>query len=198
MICRFSQGWMVAAVLGVAFAAPASQAGMIPTNVTVAADGGNFRWTYAVVVTTDVKVNPGDSFTIYDFGGLVANSISAPTGWTISQAKITPGRPGTNPHDDPTIPDLTFTYTGSTPIQGQQGLGNFWAVSQYNKTDSSDFTSSTHRQVDGRLENNITSTDVPKAGSPIQGTPEPGTLILLGAGLPILGLVRYARSRKKK
>src|SRR5262245_24246639 len=44
------------------FAAGHAQAGLIPTNVSITPDGSNFRWTYAVVVTTDVKVNPNDYF----------------------------------------------------------------------------------------------------------------------------------------
>src|SRR5262245_8004938 len=136
---------MAVTLLGVAVATPTAHAGMIPTSVSVASDGSNFRWTYAVVVTTDVKVNPGDSFTIYDFGGLVDGSIVAPDGWTVSTANATPGRPGTHPSDNPNVPDFTFTWTGSEPIEGQQGLGNFWAVSKYSQAESSDFTSSAHR-----------------------------------------------------
>src|SRR5438445_10502309 len=97
---------VAAAILGAAVAVPTAQAGMIPTNVSVAPDGSNFRWTYAVVVTTDVKVNPGDSFTIYDFGGLVTGSVMAPDGWSVSTASATPGRPGTKPNDNTAVPDL--------------------------------------------------------------------------------------------
>src|SRR5438445_7470088 len=104
---------VAAAILGAAVAVPTARAGMIPTNVSVAPDGSNFRWTYAVVVTTDVKVNPGDSFTIYDFGGLVNGSIQAPADWSVSVTNNTPGRPGTKPNDNPGVPDFTFTYTGS-------------------------------------------------------------------------------------
>src|SRR5262245_52201987 len=202
---------VIAAILGVAVAVPTAKAGMIPTSVSVAPDGDNFRWTYAVVVTTDVKVNPGDSFTIYDFAGLVQGSIQAADGWSVSTSNATTPRAGTNPKDNPAVPDFTFTWTGSTPIEGQAGLGNFWAVSTLSQAESSDFTSTTHRQVDGRTETNITTTDVPinppptdplpgggTTGGGLNETPEPATLALIGAGLPVLGLVRVLRSRKKK
>ena len=176
-------------------AAPPAEAGLIPVNVSVTPDAGNFRWTYAVVVTTDVAVNSGDFFTIYDFGGLVNNSIVAPTNWSMATTKIGPTPVGVHPADDPTIENLTFTYTGPAPVPGQLGLGNFMASSIYGDRVTSDFTSITHRQIDGRTEANITSTDVPVPGA-IHNTPEPGTLALFGIGLPMLGVLRLLRQRR--
>jgi len=198
---------VISAALAGLFAAGRAEAGLIPTNVSITPDGGNFRWTYAVVVTTDVKVNPGDYFTIYDFGGLVggggpvspasASTIVAPPGWSATTALVGPTPPGTNPSDDPTILNITFKYTGSDPINGQQGLGNFSAISIYGDSTSSDFTSITHRQVDGRAEANITSTDVP-VPTAVERTPEPATLAMLGLGLPLAGLGRWLRRKFKK
>src|SRR5258707_13920115 len=142
-------------------AAPRAEAGLIPVNVSITPDGGNFRWTYGVVVTTDVAVQPGDFFTIYDFGGLASGSLVAPVDWSLGTATVGPTPPGTHPADDPGIDNLTFTFTGGSPINGQIGLGNFSAISTFGDSTSSDFTSITHRQVDGRSEANITSTDVP-------------------------------------
>ena len=62
-------------------AAVPARAGLLPVNVSVTPEGGNFQWTYAVVLPTDSQLRSGDYFTIYDFGGLVAGSIQAPTGW---------------------------------------------------------------------------------------------------------------------
>src|SRR5438067_57284 len=109
-------------------AAPRAEAGLIPTNVSVQPDGTSFRWTYAVVVTTD------------DFGGKVggpfgvvagSDDTTMPTGWSVTEALSGPTPSGTNPMDDPNIVNMTFTYTGDTAIQGQQGLGNFAAISIY-------------------------------------------------------------------
>src|SRR5262245_30415812 len=193
-------------ILVVALAALAAgsraEAGLIPTNVSVTPDGSNFRWTYAVVVTTDVKVNSGDYFTIYDFGALVNNDLStvvAPTGWNISMTGTGPTPGGTNPADDPGVPNITFTFNGSVAIEGQAGLGNFSAISEFGNSTDSDFTSITHRQVDGRAEANITSTDVPipRPGQ-VQSTPEPATLAMFGLGLPFAGLGNWLRRRLGK
>jgi hypothetical protein len=184
------------AVVAAFAAAPRAEAGMIPVNVSVTPDAENFRWTYGVVVTTDVAVQPGDFFTIYDFGGLVDGTIVAPSGWNVSTALVGPTPDGTHPADDAAVTNMTFTYAGDTPINGQVGLGNFSAISTYGDPTTSDFTSITHRQVDGRSEANITSTDVPVPGTTVRESPEPATLALCGFGLPLIGLVNLLRRRK--
>src|SRR5437868_15443200 len=114
------RSWKIAILLA-GFAglfAARSEAGMIPTNVSITPDAGNFRWTYAVVVTTDVAVKPGDFFTIYDFDGLVAGSIVAPTDWAATIVKNGPTPAGTSPADDPLIDNITFVYKGPDALSG--------------------------------------------------------------------------------
>lgn len=183
-----------------------AEAGLIPTSVTVTPDAGNFRWTYAVVVTTDLKVNTNDYFTIYDFGGLVGgpfgiggglDMVVVPVGWELSEALTGPTPAGTGPADDPSTVNLTFTYKGEASIFGQTGLGNFSAISIYSESTTSDFTSITHRTADGRAEANITTTDVPVPGI-VEETPEPASFALLGLGVPFAGLAQWLRRRFKK
>jgi len=169
-------------------ATASAHAGLIPNKVTVTPDGGNFRWTYNVVVTSDVYVQPGDYFTIYDFAGPTVAAPTAPsTDWSVSAQNVglTPDK--TNPSDDPTIPNYSWVYNGPNKIIGSAGLGNFELISPYSLSSLSDFTSATHRQDNDKSENNITSTVVPVATQPPPPTsdsPEPATLALFGAALP--------------
>jgi hypothetical protein len=173
--------------------APAAQAGLIPNKVSITpTSDGNYTWSYNVVVTSDVYVQPGDYFTIYDFAGAVPGTATAPAGWTLSvqDSGVTPGK--TNPADDPNIPNYTWTYTGATTIFGQQSLGTFTIEASSNHVADSDFTSATHRQDNDNPEHTITETTVPVAAAGSK-TPEPATLALAFAGLPIVGLFRRRR-----
>jgi hypothetical protein len=188
MIRRWITRLLAAAAL--AAAGTDAKAGLLPVAVTVTPEAGNFRWTYAVVLPTDMKLQAGDYFTIYDFGGLVAGSAAAPDGWSFTPNK-TPAR--TAPNDDPNVPNLTWTYTGPTIPTGQVGLGNFWAVSTYSQQAESFFTARNARAVDGVFDSNITETTVPTGTA--TGVPEPTTLALAGLGLPLVGLARRFRRR---
>jgi hypothetical protein len=176
-------------------AAPAARAGLIPNKVTVSTvpdAGGNYTWTYNVVVTSDVYVQPGDFFTIYDFAGAVAGSATAPTDWVMTSDLLGRTPDKTSPLDDPAISNYTWTYAGATAIFGQQTLGNFSLQTPYNHLAESDFTSSVFRQDNDHSEHTITSTTVPVASAGAN-TPEPATLALAVAGLPIVGLIRRRR-----
>jgi hypothetical protein len=188
-----------------AFAGPAS-AGLLPVSVTVQPEAGNFRWTYSVVLPTDMKLQSGNFFTIYDFAGYIPGSaaISATSPdssfadfWSVSTANVGPTPARLNPQDDPMTPNLTFTYNGPTIPSGQLTLGNFAATSMFGQTQDSFFTATNPRAADGQIDSNITSTlspvgTVPPGPIP---TPEPGTLLLAGLGLPLVGLGRALRRK---
>jgi hypothetical protein len=188
---------MVAAAAVVGLAGSSAQAGLLPTGVTVFPEAGNFRWQYAIVLPTDMKLQSSNYFTIYDFAGLVEGSVIAPdANWTVTVQNVGAIPPLLNPTDDPNIPNLLFTYNGPTIPAGQLGLGNFMATSVFSQKAEVSFTAVTTRTSDGLRDSNITTTDAPTGQlNPVPGVPEPATLLLAGLGLPLLGL---ARLRKKK
>ncbi|MBN9523280.1 PEP-CTERM sorting domain-containing protein [bacterium] len=180
-------------------------AGIIPASVTVTPEAGNFRWQYAVVLPTDMKLQAGDYFTIYDFGGLVGGSQfmdpvgSSASDWTMEVVKAGPVPAGLNPNDDPTIDNLVFRYTGSGILTGQTGLGNFGAVSTVGTSTKTDFTAQNPQGTTGELDRNIVDTiapGVPTDPGPTPGVPEPATLLLAAIGIPAAGAARALRKRK--
>ncbi len=177
-------------------AAPLAPAGLLPGEVTLTAEGGTTRLTYAVVLPTDSQLKAGNYFTIYDFAGYIPGSEAAPDGWKFGLANVGPTPAATDPQDDPAVPNLSWTYTGPT-LDGQAGLGNFWASSQFIDVGPTYFTAQTQTTIGGRTDTNITTTLVPvgtaSGGGPT--VPEPGTLVLAGLGLPAAALVGRRRGR---
>jgi hypothetical protein len=194
----------VAAAL-VGFLGTQAQAGLLPLSATVIPDGNNFRYTYGVMLTSNSTLQKGDMFVVYDFAGMVSGSNQQPAGFSF-QAKNLGGNPGrTIPNDDPNLPNLVWTYTGDTPLVGQIGLGNFSAIST--KPESSintDFVSRTHVEDPNgevRAEDNITKTKAPsgtEAPPPPPTVPEPSTIFLAAAGIPLLAGLRARRNRRKE
>jgi hypothetical protein len=191
---------MVAAAAVVGLAGGSAQAGLLPTSVNVFPEAGNYRWQYAIVLPTDMKLQTGNYFTIYDFAGLVEGSVIGPdANWAVTVQNTGAIPPLLKPTDDPNIPNLVFRYNGPTIPAGQLGLGNFMATSVFGKetTKEVSFTAETNRTSDGLRDSNITTTDAPSGTQtpPPPGVPEPATLLLAGLGLPLLGLARLRRKK---
>jgi hypothetical protein len=190
--------WMFAAALAVAAmlgATATARAGLIPVQVSVTPEGGNFQFTYAIVLPSDAVLQRGDYFTIYNFEGLVPGTATASgsmssSNWNFTTTNLGPTPAGVVPADNPNIPNLTWTYTGSVMQGGQTGLGNFSAVSIYPYTTQSWFAALTGT-VYGLTDSNVTPTQVPVPTAPPPGLPEPTTLALAALGLLFVGVVRW-------
>ena len=173
-----------------------ARADIIPTlNPTfpTAAVGG-FTWNYSTNVTVDQMVNTGDFFTIYDFGTFNAGSNLQPAGWTFSSSLVgtTPGL--TNPTDSPSLLNLTWTYTGTTPINGSAALGNFSVIAGSNQLKVSDFAAEATRSSGPNV-----GTKVDNVGRVSVPIPEMSALIpiisVCAAGL-LSAVPTYLRRRK--
>jgi hypothetical protein len=192
---RFFQA--VIAGIALCLSLSSAQAGLLPISVSVNPEGANFRWTYAIVLPTDMKLQAGNFFTIYDFAGYIPGGEVQPANWVFNAVKAGPTPELLKPTDDPELFNLTWKYTGPTIPTGQIGLGNFWAISKFADEKESSFTATTNRTSDGIRDNNITDTITPTGtNSPPPGVPEPSTLLMAALGIPLAGASRWWLKRK--
>jgi len=177
--------------LCVAFASV--HANVIPTNLSEVPEGSNFRWNYSANVTLDQRVEAGDYFTIYDFGSLVVGSNLQPANWTFSSSLlgITPST--VLPEDDPNVLNITWTYTGATPITGSAFLGIFSVLSATNQMRTDNFAALATRSTGPQEGDKIAN--IGTVGVPV---PEMSALapIIGVCGLGFLGLLSSVLRRR--
>lgn len=174
----------------------AANADIIPTldPTAPAPTVGGFTWNYTANVTLSQMVNPGDFFTIYDFGAFTAGSNLQPAGWTFSSSLV-----GTNPSlviptDNPSLMNLTWTYNGSTPITGAALLGSFSVIADTNQLRTSDFAAEATRSDGSNAGSKVDN--VGRISVPV---PEVSTLvpiISVCAAALLVGIPSHLRRRK--
>jgi hypothetical protein len=155
-------------------------ADIIPTLSSVTGSSPNFRWNYSANVTLDQAVNHSDFFTIYDFSSIKPTITSQPTGWTFSTSLVGPTPSLVIPTDNPSLWNLTWTYTGTTTISGAAALGIFSAVTSTNQLQAGQFTAEATRN------NDPTDTKIQNIGQVSVPVPESTSL------LPLIGVCAAA------
>lgn len=193
------------------------RADIVPTFNVVTPTGGNFEFSYSIDISggsqimneanaqalgRPVGTQHASFFTIYDFNGYVAGSAFAPADWDISVQNVGETPAGQLLTDNPSVVNITFTYTGATtvgPVTHYEGTGVFGADS----TNST--TTAFGKYASATLKNNPPTSSHPDnlTFQSNQGTlvapsavPETSSLMLLLPGLVPLGVVIRRRVRK--
>jgi hypothetical protein len=192
--------------LAVTFKAPdVARAGFICELVEVTDEFGMRTFIYVATIIPDQKIVPPPVplpeplpptlpddiafFTIYDFSGLISGSQTGPADWAALSLFVGPNGVGTIPADDPTIPNISWVYTGDTIVIGPTVLGTFTARSTASELVLGNFSgqAAIHRPgtpEDGVISGNVGFVEIPRI-------PEPGSVFLLGIG--VVGLVLARR-----
>lgn len=175
-----------------------ARADIIPEVNSVTSNGsGGFTWTYSASLTNDETLQRGNFFTIYDFAGYVSNSNFQPANWVFSSANVGKTPSKVVPNDNPNIPNLTWTYTGSTIGPGPLDLGLFGADSKYSNLKVGEFAAEAIKYSPGKPGDGKPVDNVGSVGVPTSAIPEAGSLTLLLPGLAPLGLALRKRLARK-
>jgi hypothetical protein len=180
---------------------PAPPPGHHTITPSVASINSPGVWTYDAMLSSGQVLN-GDGFTIFDFGGYVANSIFAPAGWTaaaqLTGSVLNVAPPVSNP-DNPALFNLLFTRTGGTvgPTNGMISLGAFGATTTDTSSTFVGWSSRDHFPTGNPPTVGTDHADIILAPAP-GAVPDGGaTVALLGIALGGLeGMRRLIRARK--
>ena len=171
-----------------------ARADIIPINFSEPPEDSNFRWNYATFVTADQRVETGDYFTIYDFGIFVPGSNLQPTDWAFSSSLLGITPTLVLPEDDPNVLNLTWTYIGTTPLNGAAFLGLFSVLSATNQMRDDYFAALATRSTGPQAGTKISN--IGFIGVPV---PEMSALapILGVCGLGFIGLLSSTLRRRR-
>jgi hypothetical protein len=178
------------AALAVAGLASSAQAAITVTLDPNSPTGtGPFDYTYNVAITAGDNINTGNFFRIFDFMGYKGVN-SSPAGWTLTTTLSNPTPPPNvilTYGDDPTLVNLTWTYTGSPTIVGATTptVDGFMAESSDALENGvKDFVGRDTQAAGPTAGQNVDSVGTVTVPGPQTGNsvPEPASLGILGLG----------------
>lgn len=186
----------------------AAHASITPALATITASGSDFVFTYNATLSGDEGLTNGSQLVIFDFAGYVPGSIFSPSPDIVASVEMVAnfdtgaGGVQVNPMftDDPTIPDLVFTYIGpdfqtSGGPSTAQSLGGLGAVSTFGGMRLDGFSS---RAISNSGLGTVgtASFNNGAVGVAAVGLPEPTSWALLIAGFGGVGTLLRARRRR--
>ncbi len=188
------------AVVGLASTAHAGITVTLDPGVTPNPSGtggaGPFGYSYDIGITPSDSIVTGDFFRIYDFLGYDGVS-SSPADWTLT---VTDSNPVPPPNvilshgDDPTVENLTWTYTGTTTITGATTIPGFNAESVDDLLGGlKDYVGRDTQATGPTAGSNVDSVGSVQVPGLPQGVPEPASLAVLGLGSLLMLRRRSAR-----
>jgi hypothetical protein len=191
------------------FVSTAAHASIIPVLDSVTPDGSNFDFGYHITLSGDQGLTSGSKIVIYDFAGYVPGSIFFPASPFIvpsvedfTSTDTSTGGVQANAvyTDDPTIPNLVWTYDGPdfrTTAPGMDiVLTGFGATSIYSGVTVDGFSSRAIKNSGlGTVGTDAFNNGA--VGVPIQVVPEPSAWALLILGFGGAGAMLRYRHRSE-
>ena len=179
----------------------AAQASVIPVLDSITPEGSNFPFNYTGQLAPDQGVRIGSRLVIVDFAGYVPGSaLSTLANVTASTAATLPSplllMPGFT--DDPTIPDLVFTYNGPDfqtsggPFGSIVNFSGLSALSTLGGMGQGSFSSMAVRNTGAFPGTNVFNEGIVAVPSAV---PEPATWAMLMTGFLGLGLMLRKRGK---